>query len=149
MDGNEALEEVTEEFRAEAYKRKQRLASSVLILALSDSVLRIVHPVKAHPFKMLKNLDDRHASETAASNTTKATNLARMKYTSLRSDVGDNVDERASTVRQLRGMDVTFQNSFAMAILVASIEALHSGQPLQQLRLLLRMACSRILSRSG
>lgn len=120
----EALEQFPAEMSETDYKKKQRLASSIKIAALSDTALRIVQMVKGDPVQMLEKLDARYASKTAASKITKMTDLITMKYTSLRSDISKHIDKMASTIEQLKGMDVTIQDSFAVAILVASIEVL-------------------------
>lgn len=46
-----------------------------------------------------------------------------MKYTSLRSVISKHIKKITDIIKQLKGMDVTIQKSFAVANLVASIYA--------------------------
>ena len=71
---------------------------------------------------MLAKLDARYASKTAASKITKMTDLITMSYMSLKSDITKHIELMAATVEQLRGMKVTIEESFAVAILVASVQ---------------------------
>lgn len=118
----EALVECPREMAEEDYKKKQKLASSIMVMALSDPALRIVHSVKHDPVKMIELLDARYASKTAASKITKMSDLITMKFTSLRSDLPMHIDQMRATIEQLKAMSVTIEDSFAVTILVASIE---------------------------
>lgn len=93
-----------------------------MIYALSDTVLSIFQVFKGDPLQMLKKLDTRYASKTSASKITKISGLITLNYTSLRSDIPNHIDQMVSTIEQLKRMDMPIQYSFAVAILVASIE---------------------------
>ena len=121
-DCEDALDKSLEADESDTMKKARRKASAIIIKALSDTPLRIVKEVKGSPVKMLEKLDARYASKTAASKITKMTDLITMKYKSLKSDITKHIDLMAAAVEQLKGMDVTIQESFAVAILVASVE---------------------------
>lgn len=72
--------ELAEEICESDYKRRQRLASSVIITALSDSTLRIIHSVKGSPLEMLKKLDARYACEGVAFRITRMPDLITMEH---------------------------------------------------------------------
>lgn len=118
----EALQEPSNRPETDDFAKKKRLASSIIIYALSDAPLRIVLTVKDNPAKMFEKLDARYASKTAASKITKMTELITLKYTSLKADISAHIDHMAAMIEQLMGMNVTIEDSFSVAILVASIE---------------------------
>lgn len=73
MNNEEALEQCPAEMTDTKYKKKRRLGSSIINVALSDTDFHIVLTVKANPVEMLEKLDARYESKTAASKIIKIT----------------------------------------------------------------------------
>lgn len=75
----EALTKTTRANSSGETRKKPRLASIIIVLALSDGALQIVHTTEGDLAQMQETLDARYDSIIEASKITKMTDLNRMK----------------------------------------------------------------------
>ena len=98
-----------------------RKASGIIVAALSNEPLRIVRSEIRKPYSMIKKLNERYDSKSAASCISKMTELISLRYDSLSKDIGGHIDKMAGIVEQLADMDTSIPDELAIALLIASI----------------------------
>lgn len=98
-------------------------ACNIIVAALGDQALRVVVDVIDNPLGMLEKLDSRYDSKSTATRIAKFSELVSIKYTSVKDDMSKHVDRLAGLIAQLRRMGTNFDETLAIGILVASVEA--------------------------
>lgn len=101
----------------------QKKASNVIVAALSDKALRVVRSSIGKPFEMLRKLDERYDSKSAAARISKMTELITMRYDSINKNMGTHIDQMAAVLEQLEGMNTAIPQELSIALLIASIQA--------------------------
>ena len=100
----------------------QKKASNIVVAALSDKALRVVRSCIGQPNEMLRRLDERYDSKSAATCVTKMTELINLRYDSIKKSMGTHIDQMAATLEQLEGMKTPIPDELSIALLIASIQ---------------------------
>lgn len=103
-------------------KTQRRKDSSLIISALDDQALRVVHKLHGDPVKMMTKLDERYDSKTMASKISKMTELLSLQYTSPSKDVARHIDRLAGLIDQVRAIEISIDDTLAVGILILSIK---------------------------
>lgn len=117
---NPHTEDEQKKVKFDADKKK---ASNIIIRSLSDMALRIVRADIGNPVQMLKKLDERFDSKSAASRIAKMTELISLRYDTTKRSVAKHIDQMAGTLEQLQGMNTPIPDELCIALLIASIQA--------------------------
>lgn len=129
---------------------EQKKASGIIVSALSNNALRVVHADVANPFMMLSKLTYRYDSKTVAYPIARMTELVSLRYNNIKKDIGMHVDKIEGVLEKLAGMNTPIPHELSIAIPIAISIAIDSSWGIDAiLHLLKYLNCcrSKLLSR--
>ena len=100
----------------------RKIASGLIVAALSDSALRVVRSVVGKPFDMLQKQDPRYASTTTASKISTMADLVSMKFRSSGRSLASHIDKMAGLLEKLKSMKSDVDDVLATGILLAFVD---------------------------